>query len=73
MVFSKELPGERDQCQLDKKALHLLKYCTSLQVKCIHSRASGPEFLESLVLSASALPPWSSYNHGHTQKYVPSG
>lgn len=72
MASSKGLPGEKGQCQLDIVDLHLLEHCTSLQAMSIHSRARGPEFLESLVLHASALPPWKSYNHGRTRKYVPS-
>lgn len=67
MASSKGLPGEKDQFQLDKEALHVLKHCTSLQVRSIHPSVSGPEFLESLVLSGSALPPWDSYNHDHTE------
>lgn len=46
MASSKELPGENDGCQQDNVDLYLLEHCTSLQVRNIHSRASGREFLE---------------------------
>lgn len=74
MTFSKELPGEKDQCQLDKEAL--LTFTKTLYFP-IDQRHPFRDWWSRIPWKSgtfcSALPPCRSYNHGHTQKYVPTG